>query len=69
MLVTPKAAEAAKIMLACLILCVVLAVSIWAYKLYAKRFLPPPNRVRQAQRLLPRFNIRSRPEWSRNEQG
>ena len=43
MLVTPKAYEAAKLMLACLILCIVMAVSIWAYKLYAKRVFSPPE--------------------------
>ncbi len=43
MLVSPKAAEATKLIIACIILCIVMAVSVWAWRRYAKRVFSPPE--------------------------
>ncbi len=63
MLVSKKAWEATKAIFFCIVICAVMALSIWAYKLYAKRFLPPElgaagsTSVRPAQ-LWPELKVR-----------
>ncbi len=43
MLVSKKAWEATKAIFFCIVICAVMAVSIWACKLYAKRVFSPPE--------------------------